>query len=103
MSANRRLTPSQDAEFEDVRGHVDIKDLHKCKIHMDGLQSHPSEGRQEEVVKQGRGGHAESVDTPGGQPGVDQEHQVQAHQGQGQVDEDLRGVVSPKLSERHKR
>lgn len=54
-------------------------------------------------MKQGCGGHAESVDTPGGQPGVDQEHQVQAQQRQGQVDEDLRGVVSPELSERQKR
>lgn len=49
-------------------------------------------------MKQGRCSHTESVYTPGGQPGVDQKHQVQAQQRQGEVDEDLGGVVSPELS-----
>lgn len=91
------LTPAQNAEFQDVRGHVDVKDLHKCKIHVNGLQSHPGEGGQEEVVKQRRRRRAESVNAPGGEPGVDQEDQVQAQQRQGEVEEDLRGVVPPQL------
>lgn len=44
--------------------------------------------------------HAERVQIPGGQPGVDQKHQIQAQQGQREVDENLRGVVSTKLSKR---
>lgn len=54
-------------------------------------------------MKQGRCSHAESIYTPGGQPRVDQKHQVEAQQRQGKVDEDLRGVVSPKLSEMENR
>lgn len=99
----RDLTPTQDAEFEDVGGHVDVEDFHKCKIHMNGFQSHPGERRQEEVVKQGGRSHTQAINAPGGQPGVDQKHQVQAQQRQGQVDEDLRGVVPPKLSETENR
>ena len=49
-------------------------------------------------MQRGRHGHTEAVQTPGGQPGVDQEHQVQAQQRQGEVDEDLRGVVPTELS-----
>lgn len=96
---NTRLTPTQSTELEDVRGHVDVEDFDKCEIHVNGLQSHPGEWRQEEVVQGGRYSHAETVQTPGRQPGVDQKHQVQAQQRQGEVDEDLRGVVSTKLSE----
>lgn len=70
---------------------------------MNGFQSHPGERCQEEVVKQERCSRTESIYTPGGQPGVDQKHQVQAQQRQGKVDEDLRGVVSPKLSETENR
>lgn len=103
QQVGRDLTPSQDAEFEDVAGHVDVKDFHKCKIHMNGFQSHPGERGQEEVVKQGGRSHTQAINTPGGQPGVEQKHQVQAQQRQGQVDEDLRGVVSPKLSETENR
>lgn len=50
-------------------------------------------------MQRGRYSHTEAVYTPGGQPGVDQKHQVQAQQCQGEVDEDLRGVVSAKLPE----
>lgn len=45
----------------------------------------------------------QGVQTPGGQPGVDQERQVQAQQGQGEVDENLRGVVPTKLPESERR
>lgn len=48
-------------------------------------------------MQRGGCGDTEGVQTPGGQPGVDQEHQVQAQQRQAEVDEDLRGVVSTKL------
>lgn len=96
------LTPSQDTELEDVRGHVDVEDLHQCEVHVDGLQPHPGEGGQQEVVQQGRCGHTQAVHAPGGQPGVDQKDQVQAQQRQGEVDEDLRGVVSPELPEEGK-
>lgn len=46
-----------------------------------------------------RHGHAQAPHSPGGEPGVDQEHQVEAQQRQRQVDEDLRGVVLPELPE----
>lgn len=93
------LTPSQNAELEDIRGHVDVKYFDKRKIHVNGLQAHPGERRQEEVLQRGRYRHAEAMKTPRSQPGVDQKHQVQAQQCQGEVDEDLRGVVSTKLSD----
>lgn len=103
-SAGRtRLTPTQNTEFEDVRGHVDVKDFYKREIHVNGFQAHPGERRQQEVVKQGGGSHAETVEPPGGEPGVEQKQQVEAQQSQGQVDEDLRGVVSPELSDMERR
>lgn len=51
-------------------------------------------------MQRGCNGHTEAIQPPGGQPGVDQKHQVQAQQRQGEVDEDLRGVVPTKLSEK---
>lgn len=50
-------------------------------------------------MQRGCYGHTEGVQTQGGQPGVDQEDQVQAQQGQREIDEDLRGVVSTQLPE----
>lgn len=50
-------------------------------------------------MQRGRRGHTQAINAPGGQPGVDQEHHVQAQQRQGEVDEDLRGVVSTELSD----
>lgn len=42
-------------------------------------------------------GRAQAPHPPGGQPGVDQEDQVEAQQRQRQVEEDLRGVVPTQL------
>lgn len=94
------LTPSHSTELEDVRRYVDIEDLDQSEVHVNSLQSHPGEGGQEEVVQRGGCSHTQSVQAPGGQPGVEQEDQVQAQQGQGEVDEDLRGIVPAKLPER---
>ena len=91
------LTPAKDAELSNVGGHIDIEDLDQGKVHVDGLQAHPSEGGQQEVVERGSSRDAQSVAVEGRQPGVEQEHQVQSKQGQGQVDQDFRGVVSAQL------
>lgn len=95
----RGLTPSQSAELENIGGHVDVKNFDEGEVHVNGLQAHPAKGSQEEVVQGGGNSHTEAVHPPRGQPGVDQKHQVQAQQGQGQVDQDLRRVVSAKLAD----
>lgn len=43
LAGGTRLTPTQKTEFEDVRGHVDVKDFYKREIHVNGFQSHPGE------------------------------------------------------------
>lgn len=85
IHSNTWLTPSQGTELEDVGGHIGVKDLHKCKIHVDGLQSHPGEWCQQEVVQCACCRHTEAIETQGGQPGVHQKCQVQAQQRQREV------------------
>lgn len=50
-------------------------------------------------MQQGCYGDTDAIHPPGGQPRVDQKHQVETKQGQREVDEDLRGVVPTKLPE----
>lgn len=46
-----RLTPANDAEFENIPVDVSVKHFDKSNVHVDGLQPHPGEGRQEEEVQ----------------------------------------------------
>lgn len=65
---------------------------------MHGLESHPGEGDQQEVVKEPGSGDAEAhslwVER---QPRVHQEDQIKKQQGQAQLDEDLRWNVLTQL------
>lgn len=70
---------------------------------MGGLQAHPGERGQHEVVEQGRRGDAQAVVGEGREPRVEQEHHAQAQQGDRQVDEDLRRVVATDLPVRNGR
>ena len=61
---------------------------------MDGLQAHPGEGSQQEVVQEPGGGDAEAHSVRvEGQPTIHQEHQVQKQQSHTQLDQDLRWDV----------
>lgn len=46
------LTPSNKAELEDVSAYVGVEDFDQSDVHVDGLQPHPGEGRQQEVVQE---------------------------------------------------
>lgn len=65
---------------------------------MHGLQSHPGEGDQQEVVKEPGGGDAEAhslrVER---QPRVHQEDQIEEQESQAQLDEDFRWDVLAQL------
>lgn len=91
------LTPSDGAELQHVRRDIGVEDLDQREVHVHGLQAHPHEGGQDQVVQGGGRGHGEAVAGEGGEPGVEEEEQVEAQQGKRQVDEDLRGVVAAQL------
>lgn len=74
-----------------------MEDLDQGQVHVEGLQAHPGEGGQHEVVEHGRRGDAQAVVGEWREPGVQQEHHAQAQQGEWQVDEDLGWVLSPHL------
>lgn len=78
--------------------YVAVEDLHEGQVHVHGLESHPGEGDQQEVVKEPGGGDAEThslrVER---QPGVHQEDQIKKQQAQAQLDEDFRWNVLTQL------
>ena len=74
------LTPAHHAEFEDVGPHVRVEDLDEGKVHVQCLQPHPGEGRQQEEVHEHGGQDAQAV-AVAGHPGVEQVQQVQGQQG----------------------
>lgn len=94
-----RLTPSHGTELEDVGGNVDVEDLDECEVHVDGLQAHPGERGEQEVVQRCSGGYAQPVVGEGREPGVEKEKHAQPQQGGRQVDEYLGWVVSTQLPE----
>lgn len=59
------LTPSYNAELEDVRRDIDVEDLDQGEVHVDGLQAHPGERGQQEVVQCCCGGDAQAIDGEG--------------------------------------
>lgn len=71
------FTPADDAELEDVSAYVGVEDLDQSDVHVDGLQAHPGEGGQQEVVQQHGHGQAQPAGVQAGQPSVQQEHHVE--------------------------
>lgn len=65
---------------------------------MHGFQPHPHEGGEQQVVLHGGRGDRQAVVGEGGEPGVEEEEQVEAQQGSRQVDENLGRVVTAQLS-----
>lgn len=49
---SKLLTPSDEAELEDVSAYVGVEDFDQSDVHVDGLQPHPGEGGQQEVVQE---------------------------------------------------
>lgn len=93
------LTPSHGAELQDVSADVGVEDLDQSYVHVDGLQPHPGEGGQQEVVQEDGGGRAQAGAVHhAGQPAVQQEDHVEAQQGRAEVHQDLGRVVSPQFS-----
>lgn len=90
--------PASQRELEHVARYVAIEDLHEGQVHVHGLESHPGEGDQQEIVKEPGGGDAEAhslwVER---QPRVHQEDQIKKQQGQAQLDEDFRWNVLTQL------
>lgn len=67
---NQPLTPTDDAELEDVSPHVGVKDFDQSDVHVDGLQTHPGEGGQQEVVQEAGHGLTQPIVFQAGQPTV---------------------------------
>lgn len=95
---HHRDAPASQRELEHVVWYVAVEDLHEGQVHVHGLESHPGEGDQQEVVKEPGGGDAEAhslrVER---QPRVHQEDQIKKQQGQAQLDEDFRWNVLTQL------
>lgn len=64
------LTPADDAELEDVSSDVGVEDFDQSDVHVDGLQTHPGEGRQQEVVQKHGHRHTRPLSVQTGQPAV---------------------------------
>lgn len=64
------LTPSDDAELEDVSAYVGVEDLDESDVHVDGLQPHPGEGGQQEVVQEDGHGQTQPFGVQARQPAV---------------------------------
>lgn len=97
------LTPSDDAELEDVSAYVGVEDFDQSDVHVDGLQTHPGEGGQQEVVQEDGHWQAQPIGFQTGQPAVQEEHHVEEQQGCAEVHQDLGGVVTPQFSVGRKR
>lgn len=91
---NKELTPSHDAELEDVSAYVGVEDFDQSDVHVHRLQAHPGEGGQQEVVQQDGCRYAQplAVDHTG-EPAVQQEHDVEEQQRRAQVHQDLRRII----------
>lgn len=61
---------------------------------MDGLQPHPGEGGQQEVVQKDGHGQTQPVGFQTGEPAVQQEDHVEEQQRCAEVHQDLGGVVA---------
>ena len=104
MQSCPSLTPSHHAELQDVSAYVRVEDFDQSDVHVDGLQPHPGEGGQQEVVQQdGRSRAQPLVVDHAGQPAVQQEHHVEEQQGRAEVHQDLRRVVAPQFPETERR
>lgn len=95
----RHCTPADEAKFEDVGRHVGIEHFNKGKVHVHCLQEHPGERGQQEEVLGGCHGNAEGGQPKGREPGVNEENKVEAEQSNGEVQQDLRWVITPQLPE----
>lgn len=90
--------PADQRELQHVAWYVAVKDFHQSQVHVDGLQSHPGEGDQQEVVKEPGCGNAKAHSLGiERQPRVHQEDQVEQQQSQAQVDQDFRRYVLTQL------
>lgn len=77
LKTKQPLTPPDDTELEDVSAYVGVKDFDQSDVHMDGLQPHPGEGGQQEVVQEHSHQLAQPVASQAGQPSVQQEDHVE--------------------------
>lgn len=93
------LTPADEAELEDVSADVGVEDFDQRDVHVDGLQAHPGEGGQQEVVQDDGHGQTQPVGVQAGQPAVQQEDHVEEQQRGAEVHQDLGRVVAPQFAE----
>lgn len=95
-STAQELTPSRQRELEHVPGHETVEDLDDGQVEVQGFQTHPCEGDEQEVVKEEGCGDAEAYSIRvQGQPRVQQKDQVQQQECKAQIDQDLRWNVPP--------
>lgn len=99
----RTLTPTDDAEFQDVSANVSVEYFHQSNVHVDCFQPHPGEGCEEEEVQQRRDGSAQTLHVKGGDPTVQEEAEVQQQQCCAQVHQDLGGIIPSQFSKMEKR
>lgn len=89
------LTPSEEAELEEVLPDVDVVDLDEEEAEVEGLSSHPCQGAEKAGMQQGSGDLAQLFGA-GGQRRAQQEGGVEQEQSSQEVHVDP-GCVVPQL------
>lgn len=96
----RRLTPANDAEFQDVSANVSVKYFNQGNIHVNGFQTHPGKGCKKEEMEQDSNCRAKAIHMKRGDPAIQEEEEIQEQQGCTQVHQDFRRIVPSQFSEK---
>lgn len=86
------LTPSQQAQLQEIVSKVGIEDPDGQQVEVEGLQAHPGEDTQQEVVEDGSSDPAGRWGALRAAPHTDQEGKIQEKQAAAQSYVDLRGI-----------
>lgn len=103
MAMATLLTPSHQAEFEQVSPDIDVEDSDKEKVDVEPFQGHPAESGQQGIVKSK--GHVNAKPRGGlcCHRLTWEEVQVEENQGNGEVDVDPHRDICSDLSVRQRR
>lgn len=86
------LTPTQQAQLQEIVSKVGIEDPDDQQVEVEGLQAHPGENTKQEVVENGSSDPAGGWGALGAVPHIDQEGKIQEKQADAQSHVDLRGI-----------
>lgn len=85
-------TPAQQAQLQEIVSKVGIEDPDGQQVEVEGLQAHPGEDTEQEVVEYGSSDPAGSWGALRAAPHVDQEGEIEEKQADAQGHVDLRGI-----------